>query len=488
MHRRELLVRLAYGTAGAALMPLTFRASTAFGNPVSTDHKEFYPSKLRNVRIKPVFIGTIHDYPWLYPSKIPTEQEVSVASKEFMDSFQQRLNVDFVEFDPVLVIKEKMDFRRLKSEISLDTDAILIGSYEYAAMPEQHFLAGLGLPIIRRGFSSDGELSGTYLYECFPSRQQGTEVTAPELRGLYSVSFLRALRLKKFLSNSKFLYVGEFPAVSILNYPTELFYSEKRLGVRVKHVDTGEFFNIFHDVSDRDTENVLSLWRKDFDSIVEPTDTDLSEMTKGYLALRHLVLQEDANGIAVNCNNVWNKGGVSYVPCMAYNRLIDEGIMCSCEGDITGMISMLMLHAMDGQPVLIGNFGYRPGLFNAKEDEVTIQHGIIPKNMAMTGYKLRDYHQKGWGVTGYADIRREPMTIVSIDNSFTKMSVIEGYIKYSEDPEKTCRICIHMGVNGDVAKVPSIMAGSQHYSMTFGHWLQDLVEAGQMLGIQVMHL
>ena len=161
--------------------------------------------------------------------------------------------------------------------------------------------------------------------------------------------------------------------------------------------------------------------------------------------------------------------------------------MCACEGDITAMLSSLILHAVTSQAVLMGNFGSRPGEFEAKKGEVTIEHDIIPLSMGSGGLTVRDYHGRRFGATGYADIRREPMTLLNVDTSLNRISVLEGRIKGSEDGIH-CRIIIHMSVKGDVQRVPEIIVGSQHVSMTFGHWLSALKEAGDLLGFEVQHL
>jgi hypothetical protein len=61
------------------------------------------------------------------------------------------------------------------------------------------------------------------------------------------------------------------------------------------------------------------------------------------------------------------------------------------------------------------------------------------------------------------------------------------YIKGSEDGIH-CRIIIHMDVDGDVEQVPRILAGSQHYSMTLGHWADALQETADVLGFAVERL
>jgi len=409
------------------------------------------------VKIKPVYIGVCRYFPWSHPTSPPKMEELENRTQEMIDSFSNRLDVDFVEIDNPLIIKEHEDFRKLPKELSCDTDALLVGSFTTSPL-ELHSLSRYGLPTISSGCSENT---------------------------------LRALRVKKFLEESKFLYIGEFPSFSIVNRPRDLFGCEESLGIRVRQIETNEFYQLFDSFKDEQVKEELEQWKKDFDEIVEPTEEQLMDATRVYLALSYLSEREDANGICVNCNRMWIPDRRNIVPCLAFDRLIDEGIMCSCEGDLTAMISALMLHAVDGQPVLMGNFGYRKGMFNAEKGEVTIQHGLIPKKMAKTKYRIRDYHGKKWGVTAYAEVKTEPMTILNINKSFDTICVLEGTIKGSHEPEAVggnCRICIHMDVDGDVERVSQIIVGSQHFSMTFGRWLPVFSEVGNLLGLDVRHL
>ena len=258
----------------------------------------------------------------------------------------------------------------------------------------------------------------------------------------------------------------------------------------MRQIETNEFYSIFDSFKAEEVKKELSNWMKDFGEIIEPSNEHLMDMTRVYLALKALALREDANGLAVNCNSMVIQGKRHVVPCMAFNRIIDEGIMCACEGDLGAMISALILNAVSGgQAVLMGNFRLRPD-----KNIIFIQHDIIPQTMAKTKYKLYDYHGKKWGVTGYADVKLNPMTVLNIDPSYKKICVIEGNIKGSHIPElpsglKTCRFRVDMSVDGGSVKdIPSIMVGTNHNSMTFGHWLPALLEAGKLLNLEVNHL
>ncbi|HDI75593.1 MAG: hypothetical protein DRJ52_03560 [Thermoprotei archaeon] len=420
------------------------------------------------IKIKPVFIGIYH-YEYSYGSvcspdvrgtphtpSLP-EKELLKRAENMVQEFKENIRLDFVKVEEPFLVRKQSDLRTFSSKLTYDVDAILVGTLGCAPL-ELRTLRLYGIPLI------------------------GSRV---------SEEYLRALRVKKYLRESRFLYIGEIPSFSAPNGPWDFYEIEKKLGIRAKHIDMSEFFRFFNSIPDSQAKRTLEEWRKDFAGVVEPSEEELLDSAKIYLTLRYLCEKEDANAVTINCGRFTEESAFycnrPIVPCMAFNRLIDEGIMCACEGDITATISALILHAVSEQPVLMGNFGYRPGMFEAREDEVTIEHDIIPLSMATTKYRVRDYHGRKFGVTAYADIKKQqPITLLNVDTSLERMTVIEGWTKYSVDGGH-CRIIIHIDVKGDVNKIPEILVGSQHISMTYGHWLKALVETGKLLGIEVLH-
>lgn len=419
--------------------------------------------KRGNIKIKPIYLG-IHHYSDVYGSVCSEDvigtppisplktEKLEKVTKEIIKRFEKSLMVDFVKIEKPLIIKEHKDLRKLALELNYDTDALLVGKLGEIPL-EIYTLSNYNLPIIY---------------------------------GTANNNFLKALRVKKFLKQSKFLYIGEFPSFSVPIWPWDFFKLEKRFGVRIRQIETNEFYRLSDSFPEKEVKKELESWEKSFGKVLEPDEQELINVTRVYLALRYFCEREDANGLTINCGRFTEERPV--VPCLAFDRLIDEGIMCACEGDITAMLSSFILHAVSGQSFLMGNFGSQPGSHEAKEGEITIEHDIIPLSMAKTKYTIRDYHGRKFGVTGYADIKdNQPMTVLNIDKSLDKISVIEGTIKNSEDGIH-CRIIIHMSVDGDEKKVPEIIVGSQHVSMTFGHHLSALKEVGNLLGLEVRHL
>ncbi|MCD6089704.1 hypothetical protein J7K07_08330 [Candidatus Bathyarchaeota archaeon] len=415
------------------------------------------------VKIKPVYVGLYH-YRERYGSVCSPDvkgtpqiseirsQKAMEEAEELVKRFKEKIKLDFVDVKEPFIINSQKDLRRLREILTYDDDALLVGSMGRNPL-EIYTLSLYGLPMIEGETTED---------------------------------FMRALRVKKFLRQSRFLYIGEIPSFSAPNGPWDFYAIERRFGVRVRHIETNEFYRYYDRIPDDTVKKELEKWKEDFEKILEPSEEDLLNAARVYLTLKHLCEIEDANGVTINCGRFTEERPV--VPCLAFDRLIDEGIMCACEGDITAMLSSLMLHAVSGQPVLMGNFGYEPGLFEAEEGEVTIEHDLIPLSMASTKYIIRDYHGRGFGVTGYADIKAgQPMTLLNMDSSLSKILVVEGWVKRSEDGIH-CRIIIHMDVKGDVKRLPELLVGSQHISMTYGHWLSALQETSKLLNLEIIHL
>lgn len=414
------------------------------------------------VRIRPVHVGIPHyydtygsvcspDVKGTPPFEPPTRSEMEEDARSVAEEFAEDLDVSFVQLDEPFTIAEQTDLRRLRSELTHDVDALLVSGINTRPW-EEFTLQQYGLPVISGGADE---------------------------------TFLRGLRAKKYLSESRFLYIGEIPSFSAPSGPYDFRMIERRLGVRVRHIETNEFYRHFDALDDDAVAADLDQWSEQF-ATVEPDRDSMLDAARVYLALRELCEREDANGVTINCGRFTEERPV--VPCVAFDRLIDEGIMCACEGDITAMLASLTLHAVSEEPVLMGNFGYRKGMFEAQAGEVTIEHDLIPASMATEPYTVRDYHTRDFGVTAYADIRTdEAMTLLNMHPSLDHIVALEGKTIRSEDGGH-CRIIIHMTLDGDVSRLPEVLVGSQHMSMAFGRWQSVLAEAGKLLDMQVAHL
>ena len=89
------------------------------------------------VKIKPVYIG-IHYHRYVYGSvcsadmigtpriSAPAKEALEKAAQEMVEKIKENIEADFVEIGAPLIIKEHKDMMKMPSELSYDTDAMLV--------------------------------------------------------------------------------------------------------------------------------------------------------------------------------------------------------------------------------------------------------------------------------------------------------------------------------------------------------------------------
>ena len=197
------------------------------------------------IKIKPIFIGIYHynfnygsvcspDIEGTPPLKKSSYEEIKEKADKMVKYFVKNLNLDFVKIDTPYIIYNHRDLRLLPRHLTYDIDAFLVGRIGDVPLILRS-IERYGLPLIYRADNK----------------------------------FLRALHVKKYLKESKFLYIGEIPSFSAPKGPWDFFKLEDKFGIRFKHIDTGEFFKVFDSFSEQDVRRELEKWRKVFDKLIE---------------------------------------------------------------------------------------------------------------------------------------------------------------------------------------------------------------------------
>ena len=132
---------------------------------------------------------------------------------------------------------------------------------------------------------------------------------------------------------------------------TEIAYDEfsikQKLGARIVNIDEKEMTEKVTEMTD---EAALALLEEK-KAIIPPckitsTKESLIESMKFYAAMKALVDEYDLEAIAVKCYTTY-MGKV----CLGYSILAEEGIVGSCEGDVTNALAMKIVYELSEKPV-----------------------------------------------------------------------------------------------------------------------------------------
>lgn len=361
-----------------------------------------------------------------------------------------------------------------------DADLIVIGDAEdwFADDAILNKIASLGKPILAEwdnwGYSIHGRISKFRLKKYTGVKRYFT-MGAEEL-----MSILNAAAAAKFIRQMRVLYMGRMPSHSVaLGDMISFEYLNKRFGMDFVQLSFADYLKAVDSVSDEEVSNIVENWKKRF-LPMDGREEKLTFYAKIYKALKNMMEQYGANAIAIDCAALPDE---EYVPCLAYSLLIDEGIPCACEADLPALFIMAALMAM-GASAMIGNLNENVTHADIEQNIVVLNHDVMPPSFACRGciVALRDFHATGKGVTPYAKLREETVTLAGMHWDMDKIWATVGKVKWTEDTTH-CRISV--GIEVRDAKTVSKEAFSHHAVMAYGDYTGALKKLAELLDLEI---
>ena len=132
---------------------------------------------------------------------------------------------------------------------------------------------------------------------------------------------------------------------------TEIAYDEfsikQKLGARIVNLDEKEMTEKVAAMTDEEAEKLLEEKKEMLKPCtVLSTKESMLESMKFYGAMKKLVEEYDLQALSVKCYTTY-MGKV----CLGYSILAEEGVVASCEGDVTNALTMKLLYELSEKPV-----------------------------------------------------------------------------------------------------------------------------------------
>jgi L-fucose isomerase-like protein len=191
-------------------------------------------------------------------------------------------------------------------------------------------------------------------------------------------------RARRKLREARIGRIGERPA----GFDSCLYHPEKlktRLGVEIAQFQIETVFQMARQADLRKVEGVFTALKARLDRLEELDGIAVRGTLAAYLALRRLAEENHLDGMAIRC---WPQffTDLKCAACGAMSMLSEEMIPCSCEADVNGTITQLILQLLSGEPA----FGTDVVSFEADENLAVVWHcGLAPLSMADPSFKPR---------------------------------------------------------------------------------------------------
>jgi len=264
----------------------------------------------------------------------------------------------------------------------------------------------------------------------------------------------------------------------------------KLLGVEVVPFELPAFFDMVRSQPAERVEVQLAS--------LSQTLTNLSELdqkaVRGTLstleALRDLSQAQGLGGLAVRC---WPEffTEMGCAACGAMSMMSDDGVPCSCEADVNGTLTQLILQAVRGGTA----FGTDLVIADAENDTVVFWHcGLAPLSMADPDVQPRGTIHSNRKLPLLMEFSLKPGRVTIARLSESKGA---GYRLVVGRGEMLARPNSFSGTSGvchldsrvqDVLDVIMYEGLEHHYSITYGDCYDSLLDLAEVLQLPVVQL
>ena len=208
-----------------------------------------------------------------------------------------------------------------------------------------------------------------------------------------------------------------------------------------------------------------------------------------YLALRQTAEQQDLAGLAVRC---WPEFFTSLgcAACGAMSLLSNQGIPCSCEADVNGTITQLILQWISGEPA----FGTDILSFDMERDNVVVWHcGLAPLAMADPNVRPRATIHANRQLPLLMEFALKPgrVTVARLSEATGGYRLVLGGAEMLRAPMSFTGTSGVLRFDRPATEVLDTMLGEgleHHVSLTYGDQVPALLALARMLDLPVLHL
>jgi L-fucose isomerase-like protein len=130
---------------------------------------------------------------------------------------------------------------------------------------------------------------------------------------------------------------------------------EEAFGTKVRVVTADEFNAAYTKADASEGQKWAKTWIRNASKVVEPSEEEIGKSGRMYVGMRDLLGAQNAQGIAVNCLNLFYAGRMPAYPCLGFFQLNNDGLVGACEADLQSAITMLAMTYLTGRPGYISD-------------------------------------------------------------------------------------------------------------------------------------
>jgi L-fucose isomerase-like protein len=295
--------------------------------------------------------------------------------------------------------------------------------------------------------------------------------------------FENFLLIRKAAMKLKETTLGIFGSLSpwLISSTSDYRLLEDKFGLKIRHIDLLRLYNEYKRINLSEAEKITKQILSNVRKLKEPSIKDVTDAIRLYIALKKIVKEENLNVLTIKCFGIIPV--LNNTMCLALSKLIDDGIIAGCEGDIDTTLSMIILNYLTNKPTWMAN----PVSLNYKDNKITLAHCTIAMNLISNSKDiiLRSHFESGKGVAIQGPVNKGDVTLIRLGGSrLDKMLICLGDIVNSNMcNEYMCRTQVEIKLKGKLEEFLNKSMGN-HLALVQGNLVEKLKELCNLFQIK----
>ena len=497
------------------------------------------------LNVRPIYIGLVHEYAYEGPCRFgegdALEKEYDqMVSRETYEIFKQdvfsHVPAGINMMDPIYLeaTDEWVNSEKIYETLSAEIDKIdlFVFNFQIArGFIYVEFAQRFHKPVAMIPHSCCEETLNTAALHA-----RGHEAYAFYSWADYE-GYLRALRTRKALQNTRVLVASRFSSVKSYGGTDNFVNLEEitnRLGVKFRNISVHELLDQLHEVDPysnptipgRKGQNInaedTALAEKLADEFIANADevrmdrAAIIDTFKAYVLVQKLMDHYECNAFTAPCPDLCSTRRFSeekFTLCMTHSLNDENGISSACEYDINSVIGKVIMTNLSGKAPYMGNtnaivFDKEGHMIPFhKFNDNTIEDIADKTNLYMTfhstpnrnlkglkaekeRYRLAPFAYSGFGATIRYDFAQDigqVITMIRISPDATKIFIAKGTISGGAGYEmKNCDQGVFFNVADKVDFYHKQQYFGNHTVLAYGDYVEELKMLAEALGIEAV--
>ena len=216
-------------------------------------------------------------------------------------------------------------------------------------------------------------------------------------------------------------------------------YLHQHYGIETIDIDLQRLIDGIKTIPQTEAMKVAQAMVKRAKAVKEPTNADMLEAAKAYLAIKRICKEERLDAMTIRCFDIVKTCGTT--SCLALALLNDEGIVAGCEGDMQTLMSMYLAKRLCGEVAFMANPSH------LTDQSSMLAHCTIPLTMC-DETTIRSHFESSIGVAIQGLLPLEDYTLFKWGGSkLDRYFVTEAQAVETPYSEHFCRTQITLNVN-----------------------------------------